>query len=56
MHIGNVLTATDRLSTICKSDISDMVKQEFFQDVAISVLLYDCTTWTVMKFPGGKKS
>ena len=29
-----------------KSDLSDKVKWELFQAVAVSVLLYDCTTWT----------
>ena len=27
----------------------EKIKQEFFQDVAVSVLLYECTTWTLMK-------
>ena len=28
---------------------SDKIKQELFQVVAVFVLLYDCTTWTLMK-------
>ena len=29
--------------------ISDKIKQEFFQAVAMSVLLYGCTTWILTK-------
>ena len=32
-----------------KTDLSDKLKQEYFQAVAMSVLLYHCTTWTLMK-------
>ena len=49
LRIDRVLTIRDRLSTILKSDLYDKMKQEFFQAVAASVLLYDCTTWTEMK-------
>ena len=31
-------------STVWKSDLSDKVKQEFSQSVAVSLLLYGCTT------------
>ena len=41
--IGKVWTAIDRLFMIGRSDLSDKIKQEFFQVVAMSVLLYDCT-------------
>ena len=37
------------LSTIYKSDLSDKIKQEFFQSVTVSVPLYVCTTWTLKK-------
>ena len=30
-------------------EISNKIKQEFFQAVAVSVQLYGCTTWTLMK-------
>ena len=33
----------------CKSDISYEIKQDSFQDVAVSVLLCGCTTWTLKK-------
>ena len=42
-------TAIDRLLAIWKSDLSDKIKQEFFQAVAMSILLYRCTRWTLMK-------
>ena len=42
--------AIDRLSIIWKSDHqSDKIKQNFFQVVAVSVLLYGCTSWALMK-------
>ena len=37
----------DKLMTTWKSDLSDEIKQEFFQ--AVSVLLYGCTTWILTK-------
>ena len=43
--IGKAWTAIDRLTTIWKSDLSDKIKQNFFQTLSISVLLYGCTTW-----------
>ena len=30
--------------------IPDKIKGKFFQAVAMSVLLYGCTIWTLMKF------
>ena len=36
--------AIDRLSFIWKSDHSDKIKQEYFQAVVVSVLLYSCST------------
>ena len=44
VHIGKVLPAIDTLSTIWKSDLANKLKQEYFQTVVFSVLLYDCTT------------
>ena len=41
--IENAWTATDKISTICKSDLSDKIKGEFFQAVAVSVLKYGYT-------------
>ena len=38
------LTAFDRLLIKWKSDLSEKINREFFQAVAMSVLLYSCTT------------
>ena len=42
-------TAIDKLSVIWKSDLTDKMKRSFFQAVVISILLYECTTWTLTK-------
>ena len=47
--IGKAWIAIDRLSIIWKSDLPNEIKQEFFRAVPMSVLLYDCTTKTLMK-------
>ena len=39
----------DRLFIIWKSDLTDKLKGDFFQVVAVSVLLYGNTTWTLAK-------
>ena len=44
IRIGKEWTAIDRLSNIQKSNHSDKTKSECFQTVAMSVLLYGCTT------------
>ena len=49
IRIGKAWTAIDRLSIIWKSDLSDKIKRELFQAVAVSLLLYGCTTWTLTK-------
>ena len=36
--------ATEKLSIICKSDLSDKIKRDFFQDMIMLVLLFGCTT------------
>ena len=41
--------AIDRLSIIWKSDLTDKMKRSFFQAVGVSILLYGCTTWTLIK-------
>ena len=41
--------AIDWLLIIWKSDISDKIKQNFFQPEAVLVLQYGCTTWTLVK-------
>ena len=47
-------TAIDKLSVIWKSDLTDKMKCSFFQATVMSILLYGCTTWTLMekKFDG----
>ena len=42
-------TAIDRLSIICKSDLTDKLKCSLFRAVVVSILLYECTTWTLTK-------
>ena len=52
MHIGKKLkkkAAIDKLTTTLKSYDSDEIKRAFFQAVAVSVLLYSCTTWILTK-------
>ena len=41
--------ATDSLSVIWKSDLTDKMKRSFFQAAVMSILLYECTTWTLTK-------
>ena len=47
--IGMAWIAIDSLSIIWKSDHSEEIKWEFFKFVAISVILYRCTTWPLRK-------
>ena len=47
-------TAIYKLLVIEKSDLSDTIKLNFFQDVTVSVQLYRCTTWTFYKMYGEK--
>ena len=42
-------TAIDRLSIIWKSELTDKMIRIFFQAAVVSILLYGCTTWTLMK-------
>ena len=42
-------TAINRLSIIWKSDLTDKMKRSFFQAAVASILLYECTTWTLTK-------
>ena len=41
--------ATNSLSIIWISDLSAKTKQDFFQTVAVSLLLYECTAWPLIK-------
>ena len=49
IRIGKAWIPIDILSIRLKSDLSDKVKQEFFQAVAVSILLYGYTLWNVTK-------
>ena len=40
--------AIDSLSIIRKYDLSDGIKRDFFQAVAVTILLYGCTTWILV--------
>ena len=49
IRLSKVWTAIARALIIWKSTSSDKIKWNFFQDVVVSVLLYKCTTWTLVK-------
>ena len=42
-------TATNRLSIIWKSDLTDKMKRSFSPAAVTSILLYGCTNWTLTK-------
>ena len=42
-------TAIDRLLIIWKSHLTDKMKRSFFHAVFVSILLHECTTWTLTK-------
>ena len=48
-RLAKAWTATDRLSVIWKSGLTDRIKCSFFQASVLSILLYGCTTWTLAK-------
>ena len=44
-RLARAVTATDRLSVIWKSDLTNKIKRSFFfQAVVVTILLYGCTT------------
>ena len=47
--LAKVWTPVNRLLIIWKSDLSDKIKWDFFQAVAVSVLLYRYTIWMLTK-------
>ena len=49
IYIGKSWISIDKLSTILKFDLSDKIKQELFQPVAVSLQCCGCTTWTLTK-------
>ena len=48
-RLAKAWTAIDRLSVIWQSDQTDKIKCSFFQAAMVLILLYGCTTWTLMK-------
>ena len=48
MRLGKAWTTIDRLLVIWKSDLTDKIKRSLFQAVVVSILLYGCTTWTLL--------
>ena len=50
IHLTKAWTTIDRLSSIWKSDLSDKLKLDVFQDVAVSILLYGCITSTSTEY------
>ena len=48
-RLTNAWTANDSLSIIWRSDLTDKMKRSFFQAAVVSILLYECTTWTLTK-------
>ena len=49
MRLLKVWTIIDGQSIIWKFDLSDKIKWDFFQTVAVSILLNGCITWTLTK-------
>ena len=41
--------AIDSLSVIWKADLTNKIKCSFFQAAVVSILLYECSTWTLSK-------
>ena len=48
-RLAKVWTAIDKLLVIWKSDLTEKINHSFFQAAVISILLYGCTTWTLIK-------
>ena len=45
MRLTKEWTAIDKLSIICKSDLTDKKARSFFQAAVVSILLFGCTNW-----------
>ncbi len=48
-RLAKAWTATNRLSIIWKSDLTDKMKRSFLQAAAASILIYGYTKWTLTK-------
>ena len=49
-RLAKARRATDRLSVIWKSDLTDKMKRSLFQAAVVLILLYGCTTYTLTKW------
>ena len=49
IHLAKTWTTLRKLTIIWKSDLSNKIKWDFFQAVAVSLLLYWCTSWILTK-------
>ena len=49
MRLTKAWSAIDKLSNIWKSDLTDKMKRSFLQAAVVSILIYGCTTWTLIK-------
>ena len=47
IHLAKACDAIGRLSITWKSDLSDKIKQDFFQAVVVSIQLHGCTKCTL---------
>ena len=43
LSVDEILPPSDKLPTIWKPDLSDHVKQDFSEEIVVSVLLQGCT-------------
>ena len=53
-RVAKAWTAINSLLVIWKSDLSDKTNGILFQAAVMSILLYGCTTWTLIKRMGKK--
>ena len=48
-RLAKAWTAINRQLVIWKSDLTNKTKRNLFQAAVVSILLYGCTTWTLIK-------
>ena len=48
-RLAKAWRATDRLSVIWKTDLTDKITRSFFQAAVVSILLYGCNRWMLTK-------
>ena len=49
LYLLSIILLTRRETNIWKSDLPDEIKQECFQTGVLSLLLYSCSIWTLIK-------